>query len=139
MKIDLTTAGDKSALSAWYDKHVVKGFFKAESWIVNAGAVLIGIVPDLINLLLSNWSMVDSLPTLNAEHKLYLFAVANVLATILRARKQKNMPQETVPVAVVNVPDTVDVATGLTTSVPVATEIHEVAAREVVEATKSHL
>lgn len=74
-----------------YNRFVAEGFYKAESFIANAVAVLIGIVPDLINMLLSNWSMVDAIPTLSPEHKLRLFATANVIALILRARKQANM------------------------------------------------
>lgn len=81
----------KAALLAWWGRNVAKRYYRAESFIVNALAVLIGIVPDLINLVLANWSMVDALPTLKPEHKLYLFGAANVLAMILRARQQKVM------------------------------------------------
>lgn len=90
----------KEKYFAVYNRFVSKGFYKAESFLANAIAVLIGLIPDLINFVLTNWSMVDAgLPTLSAEHKLYLFATANVLAMFLRARKQKNMqPGEDPPI-----------------------------------------
>lgn len=78
----------KAAILAWWGRNIAKRYYLAESFLANALAVLIGLVPDLINLVLTNWSMVDALPTLKAEHKLYLFGAANVLAMILRARQQ---------------------------------------------------
>lgn len=79
----------KAAILAWWGRNVAKRFYLAQSFLANAVAVLVGLVPDLINLLLSNWPMVDALPTLKPEHKLYLFGAANVVAMILRAKQQK--------------------------------------------------
>lgn len=103
-------------------------FYKAESFIANAVAVLFGILPDLINLVISQWSMVDALPALTPEHKLYLFGACNLAALLLRTRKQPNMPQgEAIPVATVNVPDVVSVGVGGGNTVPVQTEVRIVA------------
>lgn len=86
----------KAALLAWWGRHVAKRYYLAESFLANAFAVLVGLVPDLINLVLTNWSMVDALPTLKPEHKLYLFGAANVLAMILRARAQPAMQKASI-------------------------------------------
>lgn len=102
---------DIDAIKASWHARIVSHFWRAESFIVNAIALCVGILPDLINLAITNWSMIDVLPTFTPNQKLYLFGGANALAMILRARKQKNMPQEVVPVAVVSVPDSIDVGT----------------------------
>lgn len=118
---------------AWLRRYVAsfgaaKKFYKAESFLANAVAVVIGILPDMINLVISQWSMVDALPALTPEHKLYLFGACNLAALLLRTRKQPNMPQaEAIPVATVNVPDVVGVGVGGGNTVPVRTEVRIVA------------
>lgn len=112
-----------SSLRAWIQSKLATKFYKAESFLTNAFAVVVGILPDLINVLISQWSMVDALPTLTPEHKLMLFGACHVLAMILRARKQANMPPATIPVATIHVPATVDVGLGAGRSVPVQTEV----------------
>lgn len=117
---------------AWLRRYLAsfgaaKKFYKAESFVANAVAVVFGILPDLINLVISQWSMVDALPALTPEHKLYLFGACNLAALLLRTRKQPNMPQaEAIPVATVNVPTTVDVPTTAGGSVTVATQVRMV-------------
>lgn len=86
----------KAAILAWWGRNIAKRFYLAQSFWANALAVLVGIVPDLINLVLTNWSMVDALPTLTPNQKLYLFGAANVLAMILRARQQKSIQKASI-------------------------------------------
>jgi hypothetical protein len=87
----------KDAVLTWWRARVAKAYYKSTSFITNALAVLVGLVPDLINLVLTSWSMVDAgLPTLSAEHKLYLFGAANVLAMVLRAFKQKSVERASI-------------------------------------------
>lgn len=89
------------SVKAWWDEHIVKGYYKATSFIANAIAVLVGIVPDVLNLVIESWFMVDTaIPTLSAEYKLYLFGAANVAAMILRAIKQKSVQRAAIEQAV---------------------------------------
>lgn len=130
---EIETPGIKARLSAWYDRNIVKGYYKSWSFIANAIGVVLGVLPDLINLLLDNWGMVDALPVLEAKHKLVLFGSLHAIALVVRVIKQKNMPVATIPVATVNVPDTLDVSTNTGRTIPVQTEIH------VVESAKSEM
>jgi hypothetical protein len=71
--------------------YISKAFYKSASFIVNAAAVAVGLVPDAINLILENWTIIDGLPTLSPERKLYLFGAANLIAMLLRTVKQKSI------------------------------------------------
>lgn len=119
--------GIRARFAAWYKRNIVEGVVKSWSFLANAAAIVVGILPDLINLALDNWGMVGEIPVLSPGHKLVLFAALHIAALLLRTIKQKNMPgAPSIPVALVNVPSTVDVPTSAGGSVSVATEIHVV-------------
>lgn len=72
---------------------VSKGFYKSASFIVNAAAVTVGVLPDAINVAIDNAApMIDVLlPTLSPQSKVLVLGAANVLAMLLRAWKQRSV------------------------------------------------
>jgi hypothetical protein len=92
----------KEQIRAWMNEKIVKGFYRAHSWLLNFFAFVIAVLPDVINLAISNVdSLVGSIPTLSVEHKLHLLMAVNVLSLFLKAYKQRKGPiaiaeQETV-------------------------------------------
>lgn len=83
----------KEQIRAWMNEKIVKGFYRAHSWLLNFFAFVIAVLPDVINLAISNIdSLVGSIPTLSVEHKLHLLMAVNVLSLFLKAYKQRKGP-----------------------------------------------
>lgn len=80
-------------IRAWINEHLVKGFYRAHSWLLNLFGFLVVVLPDILNYAVSNIdSFVGSIPTLSIQHKLTILAAVNVLSLVVKAWKQKNGP-----------------------------------------------
>lgn len=83
----------KEQIRAWLNEKIVKGFYRAHSWLLNMAAFLVAVLPDILNYAISNMdTLTGAIPTLSVEHKLHLLMAVNVLSLILKAYKQRNGP-----------------------------------------------
>lgn len=78
----------------WWQKYLVKKFYKAHSYIANGMVFLVAVFPDLANYALLNFdaTVALALPTLSVEHKVQLFSVLNMAMFVFKMYKQKNGP-----------------------------------------------
>ena len=78
-------------LVAWYNLHIVKGWYK--TWTVWAAAAAL-LLPDLLQLLLENADLVfSSLAPMEDETKARLRLVMIAVIPVLRSLKQKSLPK----------------------------------------------
>lgn len=118
----------KSDSASWWSRHVVRGFQKSWSWIASVAGFVLAVGPDLANLALTNMGMIATVfPEMSLRQKAVILLCANVLSIVLRPVKQPRAmrPDEgaTIPVAVIQVPDTVSMGRG---GPSVATEIERI-------------
>lgn len=74
----------------WYDEHIVKGFWKATSFIAAAGSLVISYGPDVINFMLDKSDLISlALPQMSPEHKVWALLAGNALAALARPIRQK--------------------------------------------------
>lgn len=80
----------KDTVFGWYTSRVRPGFSKAWSYLLTILALVVGVLPDLINMVIENWSMLsDGLPTLTLEHKVYFFVAVKVIQLLVQPIKQQ--------------------------------------------------
>ena len=80
----------KSKLTAFYNRNVQKGWYKAWTFILNVLGFLIATGPELINMALSSMpTALDQMPTLDAMDKFYVLMAVNVLSILLKPWLQK--------------------------------------------------
>jgi hypothetical protein len=85
----------KQAIVDWYNVHIVRGYYKAWSFIVSAAAFLLTNLPDFVNLIIASINdAASAFPTLDVQTKFYILAAANVLAILLRPVKQAALTED---------------------------------------------
>jgi hypothetical protein len=83
----------KERYYAWYNQHIVKGFYKAYSWLASLLGVVIAWGPDAANFVLEHIDLITgALPTLSPGAKAIILLSANLAVLLLRPVKQKNLP-----------------------------------------------
>lgn len=117
----------KARYWAWYNKRIVPGFYKSIAWLASVSSLLLSYGPDVATLLLEHMDLIQTaLPALPDRWKAVVLIVGHGIVFFFRPVRQRNMPQPTLPVAVVNVPNTVDIDTGRGNTVSVPTEVVEI-------------
>lgn len=77
----------------FYNRHIVKGWYKTWTVWLAAAAAILPAVPDLVQLLLDNWdTAVTAVPVFSDSTKATIRLVLLVLIPVVRAIKQKNVP-----------------------------------------------
>lgn len=105
------------------ESRFVRNFHRSWSWLAALAGVAVTVLPDLANYILANTGVISTaFPQIDAETKSVILTVASVAVILLRPLRQRNMPAETIPVAVVKVPSTVSVGHG---GPEVATEVEK--------------
>lgn len=111
-----------NAVRAWWGSlraRLVPGFTKSWAWLASLVGVLTAYGPDLAAFVIEHIDLISTaVPTFPAWAKALILLIANGAVLVLRPIKQANMPQPTTPVAIVKVPDTLDLG-----AVTVPTEV----------------
>lgn len=101
-----------NAVRAWWQglrDRLVPGFQKSWAWLASLFGVLIAYGPDLAGFVIDHIDLVSvAVPTFPAWAKAVILLIAHGAVLVLRPIKQANMPQPSTPVAVVKVPETLD-------------------------------
>lgn len=98
-----------NALRSWWAAKIVPGFTKSWAWLASLAGVLVAYGPDLAAFLIDHIDLVSvAVPTFPSWAKALVLLAAHAAVLVLRPLKQANMPQPTTPVAVVNVPESMD-------------------------------
>lgn len=115
----------KARVKAWWQAKIVKNFYKSWTWLASLLALVVTYGPDVANLVIDHIDLIgDTLPTLPAGWKSAILLAAHLFIFFARPIKQKSLEQPGIPVAVVNVPDVIEVGTGSKgATVPVASEV----------------
>lgn len=112
-----------SSLGEWYEVRFEPAWWRSWSW----RAALAGLVgaggPDLVNLVLQQWSAIVALPVLSLQAKFWLCLAALAAVVVLRPLAQRNMPAQVVAVARFLVPRIVELATPVGGRVPVRAQV----------------
>lgn len=84
----------KTKVLFFYEENVVKGFWKAASWIAAVGSTAISYGPDVANFLLDKADLISlSIPTMPAQYKIWMLLAGNIIVAIARPfRQKKTMP-----------------------------------------------
>ena len=113
-----------NALRNWWQglrARIVPGFTKSWAWLASLAGVLIAYGPDLAAFIIDHIDLISTVvPTFPAWLKALILLAAHLGVLFLRPIKQANMPQPTTPVAIVKVPETLDLG-----AVAVPTEVQK--------------
>jgi hypothetical protein len=87
---------------AWYNAHIVKGFYKSWAWLTSVASLLIAYGPDAATFVLEHADLIQTgLPSLPPALKSLVLLVAHGIIFFVRPLKQKSMPPAVVEVPVI--------------------------------------
>lgn len=73
----------------WYNVRIKIGFYKAWTYILNSLMLLVGVLPNIIDIVLNNWASVGvAVPTIEPATLLVIYMSLNVINLFLAPVKQ---------------------------------------------------